>query len=89
MLSVKRSPAADGFPKHSIDDFHASERMAQCFRISAQGSTSHAVIAREFFDDHEAVAIGPKLGSFTLAEHLWDFSSDPVIVASHGLRLEY
>jgi hypothetical protein len=77
------------FPAHSIDDWYDHERKAQCFSIEAQGLTYHAIVSREFLDDHEAPAIGPKLGSFTLAEHLRDLPSDPVIVTSHGLKLEY
>jgi hypothetical protein len=77
------------FPGHNADDFHDPERMAQCFRTSAQGSNHHAVVAHEFLDGHEAVAVGPKLVSFTLAEHLRDLPSGPVIFTSHGLKLEY
>jgi hypothetical protein len=50
-------------PGHNVDDFYAPEGMAQCFRISTQGSTYRAIVAHEFLDGHEAVAIGPRLVS--------------------------
>jgi hypothetical protein len=77
------------FPNHSIDDWYDPERKAQTFRVSAQGSTYQAIVAQEFLDDHEVAAIGLKLKIFTLAEHLRDLPSDPVIVTSHGLKLDY
>jgi hypothetical protein len=88
-VTAVRDYLATEFPKHQIEDWYDPQRLAHCFKVSGQGSTYDAVVSHEFLDDHEAPAIEPKLRNFTLAEHLRDLPSDPVVVTSHGLKLEY
>ncbi len=77
------------FPGNSVEDWYDSMSNAQCFRVVAQGATYQTMISDEFLARYESTAIGPKLGSFTLAEHLRDLPSEAVIVTSTGLKLEY
>jgi hypothetical protein len=72
-----------------IEEWYDPELKALCFRVSDQGSTYHAVVSHEFLDDHDALVIGPKLGRFTLAEHLRDLPSEQIIVTNGGLKLDY
>jgi hypothetical protein len=44
------------------------------------------MVSQEFLNDHDALVILPKLGRFTLAEHLRDLPSEPVIVTNSGLK---
>jgi hypothetical protein len=77
------------FPGCSIEDWYAPERKIFCFKVSGPGATYHAFVSPEFLDGHEAPGIGPKLARFTLAEHLRDLPSQPVLVTKNGLELEY
>jgi hypothetical protein len=77
------------FPGYSIQEQYDSQLKALSFRVSDQGSTYHALVTHEFLDHHEAQVIGTKLARFTLAEHLRDLPSQPIIVTNGGLELEY
>ena len=88
-VSAVRNYLQTEFPGCSIQEQYDPERKALCFSVSDQGSTYLASVTHEFLDKHEAPVIGSKLAKLTLAEHLRDLPSQPVIVTIGGLELEY
>ncbi len=76
------------FPGSKIEVKYEPREKVHKFKILFEGKSHHAIVLDSFLIACRELEIMDTLKEFTLAEHLRELGSMPVIVAPEGLKLE-
>jgi hypothetical protein len=78
----------DEFPGSEIEvRFEPCEKV-HVFQILQQGKSHRAIVTEAFLNVREAPQVQATLKAFTLAEHLREMGTTPIVVTPNGLQLE-
>ena len=87
-LAAVRAYLHEQFPGASIRDSYDVARMAEVFRVEADGvgGLRDAVVATEFLDEYPPDRMGKALTGLRVAEHLRSAKGREVLVTSWGVE---
>ena len=88
-IAAVREYLESELPGCSIEDSRDFDQGGQTFRIAFGGAMYVTIVSDEFLDKLNSTDIPESLRRFTLAEHLRELPSTPVLVTNVGLKLEY